>query len=121
MSEPKYKRNKEILRLKRSGTSYKDLSDQFGVSVPRIREICNETRRREKREVVDIPEIEQAIAELGVSDHLYAQIITRLNNNGYLRFNRWKTMTVADMQSIRAFGYQCIRVITKAQEIAKSK
>lgn len=120
MSEFQYIRNREMLKLKRSGVSYKQLANDFGITTTRVRQICEETRAKEKQPIADIFEIKQAINMYDAPDRLYSLIIHELYEHGYLRYNRWKTMTEEQILDLPHLGKRCVKIILKAQEMQRS-
>ena len=120
MSELQHIRNREILRLKRSGVSYKQLANDFEITQTRVRQICEETRAKEKQPIADIFEIKKAIELCNAPDRLYSLIVHALNNHGYLRYNRWKTMSEKQILDLPHLGERCVEIVLKAQEIQRS-
>lgn len=121
MSDVKLERNREILRLKRQGLTFKEIAKKYNISIQRIQQICERELSREREDYADFPELHQAINELGAQPIMYTKIISRLTWNGYLHNSKWRHMTEDQILGIRNFGPRCVEILKRAQEIAKSK
>lgn len=121
MSDIKLGRNEEILRMKTDGASYKHLSECFGLSVPRIRQICEKTRARQNAGIHDIPEIYQACVEFRSPSRIYTQIIHALWSKGWTHNHKWKRITREEFLTLNGVGNKLADILERAQEIARNK
>ena len=119
MSDVQLERNRDILRLKKQGLTFKEIAKKYDVSVARIQQICERERNREREDYPEIPEIYQAVNELNAQPIMYTKIIRRLQMTGYLHHYKWRHMTEEQILGIRNFGPRCIEILKRAQEIAK--
>lgn len=121
MSDVKLERNRDILRLKKQGLTFREIAKKYNISVPRTQQIYERELSRAREDYVEIPEIYQAVNELDTQPIMYTKIIARLTQNGYLHNSKWRRMTEEEILEIRNFGPRCVEILKRAQEIAKSK
>ena len=121
MSDVQLERNREILRLRKQGLTFKEIAKKYNVSAVRIQQICERERNRARDDYPELPELYQAVDELDANSNMYARIITQLEWTGYLHHSKWKHMTEEQILGIRNFGPRCVEILKRAQEIAKSK
>ena len=122
MSTEKIQRNNDIYaRRFRDHKSYKDISKEFGITVPRVRQIINQVRVNRKKLPVNqyIPEIEQACIAMNASPTTRGRIYNVLGAYGYLKNNRWKRLDKEDLSELRNFGTRCIDILLEAQHPTK--
>jgi transcriptional regulator with XRE-family HTH domain len=121
MSDIQLERNRDILKLKKQGLTFKEIAKKYGVSITRIQQICERERNREREDYPEFPELYQAVNELNAQPIMYSRIITRLLWTGNLHNNKWRHMTEEEILEIRNFGPKSVEILKRAQEIAKSK
>ena len=121
MSDVQLERNRDILRLKKQGLTFKEIAKKYNVSTARIQQICERERNREREDYPEVPELYQAVSELDAQPIIYSRIVSRLRWTGYLHHSKWRHMTEDEILGIRNFGPRCVEILKRAQEIAKSK
>lgn len=124
MSKELKERNQLIYARKhRDKKSYKELSEEFGITETRIRQILDQERRKHHRLVnavqdLSIPEIDYICDEMNVSITTRGRIYNALADSDLLRFNKWKSLTRDQLVKIANLGEYSVDIILKAAKIA---
>lgn len=122
MSHELYTRNRLIYARKhRDKKSYKEISQEFGITETRIRQILAQQtieRRYENLPVNQhIYEIEEACKRYGASKTMRGRIYNALANAGVLKRKRWLSLSTQDLMEIRNLGPKAVSIIQIAQDI----
>ena len=124
MSKELKKRNQLIYARKhRDKKSYKELSEEFGITETRVRQILDQERKKHHRIVnviqnLSIPEIDYICDKMNVSSTTRGRIYNVLINSDLLRFDKWKSLTRDQLMQIANLGEYSVDIILKAAKIA---
>lgn len=123
MSKELRNRNELIYARKhRDGKTYKELSDEFGITETRIRQILEQERRKRHRLVYvvtnkTIKEIEYICNELNVSKTTKGRIYNALAEAGLLLDKKWMRVSRATLLKIPNLGKYSVEIILKAAKL----
>jgi predicted transcriptional regulator len=124
MSKELKERNQLIYARKhRDKKSYKELSEEFGITETRVRQILEQERRKHRRfantaQHLSIPEIDYICDEMNVSITTRGRIYNALIYSDLLKFNKWKSMTRDQLMKIANLGEYSVDIILKAAKIS---
>ena len=118
MSHEQLNRNREIYALHKNwGKSYYELSELYGITQTRVRQICDQVRQEKLHRDADIPEIIQACADLNAPKYLNTRI---QNCFRYYKVNihsRWRKLTRKEILTFDNLGEKAADIIEYAQKL----
>ena len=125
MSKELVQRNNDIYRQKViDHKSYKEISNEYGISETRIRQILEQVRiskqPQNKPTNLLIDEIEKACSFYKANAQMRGRIYNALASDGYLKRHKWVNLSEFELLEIHNLGPVAIQIIKKAQEIASS-
>lgn len=102
-------RDNEIYARRKAGRTYKSLSSEFGISLERVRQICEKAKRREEREEKG-NEFDNRICSLNHGIRIYNALV----RGGVRTFEDLRKYSADDLLRFRAMGKVCVDELVEA-------